>query len=374
LNEGATVEACVRQAVDALRREQIAGEVILADNGSTDDSRERAVAAGARIVSVPRRGYGHALMGGIAAARGGYIIMGDADGSYDFGESPRIVAQLRAGYDLVQGCRLPRGGGRIDAGAMPLLHRRLGNPLLSRLARLMFGTPLHDVYCGLRGFTRSFFERANLRCTGMEFATEMIIKAAQLGARTTEVPITLHRDGRGGRPSHLRTFRDGWRTLRLFLLYSPDWLFLGPGVALAVGGICGSVLALASVRIGPATLGVHSLLVSCLFLLVGVQSCFLAVFAHTFAVLEELRPSSAILAGFYRRFSLERALLGAAVLALAGLALIASVYFEWRAEGYGPLAYSRTLRVVIPGVTMVALAAQAMFGSFMVSILGLDHK
>jgi hypothetical protein len=374
LNEARTVGACVREAVDALARHHIAGEVILADNGSVDGSRERATEAGARVVSIPKKGYGHALAGGIAEARSPFIVMGDADGSYDFEELPQFVAQLRAGYELVQGCRLPGGGGKIEPGAMPFLHRWIGNPTLSTLARFMFGTRINDVYCGLRGFTRSFYDRANLRCTGMEFATEMIIKAAQMGVRTTELPITLHCDGRDGGPSHLRTFRDGWLTLRLFLICSPDWLFLLPGFVLAACGLLGGTLSLFAVHVGAATLGVHSLLVSSLFLIVGVQCCFLGIFAHTFALVKGLQPSGAFIVGFYRLFNLEWARLGAGALALVGLALIASVFLDWRAGGFGPLAYAHTLRFVIPGVTLVALAAQVVFSSFMVSILSLESK
>jgi glycosyltransferase involved in cell wall biosynthesis len=374
LNEARTVTACVRRAHAAFTAGGLAGEVIVADNGSTDGSPDLAAAAGARVIPVPARGYGHALMAGIAAAHGRFIVMGDADGSYDFGAVPALVNRWREGFDLVQGCRLPRGGGRIEPGAMPWLHRRLGNPLLSWLARRMFRTPLHDIYCGLRGFSRDFYERANLRCTGMEFATEMIIKAAQLGIRTAEVPITLHRDGRGGAPSHLRTFRDGWRTLRLFLLCSPRWLFFVPGTLLVLAGLAGSALALAGARLGPATLGAHTLLVSCLFLLVGAQTLSLAIFAHTFAVAEGLQPAGRFIGFFYRWFNLEKALLGAAVAGIAGIALIAKVWLAWRAEGYGPLNYPSTLRSVIPGVTLVALATQTAFNSFMVSLLGLNRK
>ncbi len=374
LNEAPTVGACVRQAVGAISRHRLAGEVILADNGSSDGSRELAAAAGARVVSIPQRGYGQALAGGISASRGIYIVMGDADGSYDFSEIPQFVAQLRAGNDLVQGCRLPGGGGNIEAGAMPFTHRWFGNPALTILARIMFRTPVNDVYCGLRGFTRSFYERANLRCTGMEFATEMIIKAAQLRVRTAELPITLHRDGRNGRPSHLRTFRDGWFTLRLFLLCSPDWLFLLPGIVLALFGLLGGVLSYSAVHVGPATLGVHSLLVSSLLLMIGTQCCFLGIFAHTFALVSGLRPAGSFIVGFYRFFNLERALAGAAVVSLFGLYLIAGVFLKWRAEGFGPLVYEHTLRSVIPGVTLVALSAQVAFSSFMVSILSLESK
>jgi len=374
LNEAPTVGACVRQAVGAISRHRLAGEVILADNGSSDGSRELAAAAGARVVSIPQRGYGQALAGGIAASRGIFIVMGDADGSYDFSEIPQFVAQLRAGNDLVQGCRLPGGGGNIEAGAMPFTHRWFGNPALTILARIMFRTPVNDVYCGLRGFTRSFYDRANLRCTGMEFATEMIIKAAQLRVRTAELPITLHRDGRNGRPSHLRTFRDGWFTLRLFLLCSPDWLFMLPGIVLALCGLLGGVLSYSAVHVGPATLGVHSLLVSSLLLMIGTQCCFLGIFAHTFALVSGLRPAGSFIVGFYRFFNLERALVGAAVVSLFGLYLIAGVFLKWRAEGFGPLVYEHTLRSVIPGVTLVALSAQVAFSSFMVSILSLESK
>jgi hypothetical protein len=374
LNEARTVGACVRRAVETLSRHNLAGEVILADNGSVDGSRERALEAGARVVPIGKKGYGNALAGGIAAARGRFIIMGDADGSYDFGDLHRFVDQLRAGSDLVQGCRFPRGGGRIDGGAMPFTHRWLGNPALSLLARLMFRTRINDIYCGLRGFTRSFYDRANMRCTGMEFATEMIIKAAQMKVPTSELPITLHRDGREGRPSHLRTFRDGWFTLWLFLICSPDWLFLFPGAVLVMAGLLGSALSLSAARVGPATLGVHSLLVSALLILIGTQCCFLGIFAHTFALVRGLRPSGAFIVGFYRLFNLEKALVLGGVVALVGVGLIASVFLGWRAEGFGPLDYARTLRSVIPGVTLVALAVQTILSSFMVSILSFESR
>lgn len=374
LNEALTVAACVREAVDAISRHGLSGEVILADNGSVDGSRELAEAAGARVVPIALKGYGNALAGGIGEARGRFVIMGDADGSYDFSQLHLFVEQMRSGFELVQGCRLPRGGGRVEAGAMPFLHRWFGNPALSLLARVMFRTRLNDVYCGLRGFTRDFYDRANLRCTGMEFATEMIIKAAQMGVRTTELPITLHRDGREGRPSHLRTFRDGWLTLRLFLLYSPDWLFVGPGVALAVVGLAGSVVSFFAVHLGTATLGIHTLLVSSLLVLIGTQCCFLGIFAHTLAMVKGLRPPGALIRGFFSIFNLEKALIATGIVALAGLGLIASVFLDWRAGGYGPLVYEHTLRSVIPGVVLVALSAQVMFNSFMVSLLSLESK
>src|SRR5208282_2452815 len=217
LNEADTLADCVRTAQTAIRENRIAGEVIVADNGSNDGSVEIAVKLGARLVHVPAKGYGSALMGGIAAARGRFIIMGDADGSYDFTEIPRLVEKLRQGYDLVQGCRLSSGGGTIMPGAMPTLHRWIGNPIFSLIASNWFDSPIHDVYCGLRGFTKEHYARLGQKCTGMEFATEMIIKSSSLSAKIAEVPITLHPDGRKSHPPHLRTFRDGWRTLRFFL-------------------------------------------------------------------------------------------------------------------------------------------------------------
>jgi glycosyltransferase involved in cell wall biosynthesis len=232
LNEHETIGICVEKAVRAMREAGIDGEVILADNGSTDGSIDIATRAGARHVAVPAKGYGNALMGGISAARGRFVIMGDADDSYDFLEIPKFVQKLRAGSELVQGCRLPSGGGSIAPGAMPKLHRWWGNPMFSWLARRWFGAPIHDVYCGLRGFTKDLYGRLDQRCTGMEFATEMIIKASLSGAAISEVPITLHVDGRKTRAPHLKTFRDGWRTLRFFLMCSPRWLFLMPGMLL----------------------------------------------------------------------------------------------------------------------------------------------
>ena len=232
LNEADTLETCIVKARRALCKNNIRGEIIVADNGSTDGSPAIASRMGARVVHVKRAGYGSALMGGMAAARGGLIIMGDADDSYDFLEIPRFVEKLRSGFDLVLGCRLPSGGGAVQPGAMPFLHRWLGNPVLSGMTRKMFHAPIHDVYCGMRGFTKALYNSLDQRCTGMEFAPEMIIKASLFGARIAEVPITLYPDGRKSHAPHLRTFRDGWRTLRFFLLYSPRWLFLIPGLLL----------------------------------------------------------------------------------------------------------------------------------------------
>src|SRR6187551_2606877 len=243
LNEADTIEVCVSKALRAIKEAGIDAEVVIADNGSTDGSQALAEKLGARVVSVPAKGYGSALMGGIAAARGRYVIMGDADDSYDFLEIPKFVQELRKGFEVVQGCRLPSGGGTVLPGAMPFLHRWWGNPMFSIMARTMFRAPIHDIYCGMRGFTKQAYLRLDQRCTGMEFATEMIIKASRFGLKIGEVPITLHPDGRKAHAPHLKTFRDGWRTLRFFLTCSPRWLFLVPGAMSFAIGLLGYALA-----------------------------------------------------------------------------------------------------------------------------------
>src|SRR5213080_3369543 len=244
LNEEDTLGSCIEKARQALREHNITGEIIVADNGSTDSSRTIAQQEGARMVMVKEPGYGSVLMGGIAAATGRFVIIGDADASYDFLEIPNIIKKLREGFDLVQGCRLPSGGGSIQPGAMPFLHRWVGNPLFSFLVRRWFHAPINDVYCGLRGFTKAMYNRLDQRCTGMEFATEMIIKASLRSEKIAEVPITLHRDGRLSHAPHLKTFRDGWRTLRFFVMYSPRNLFLLPGLLLVMLGLVGYALAM----------------------------------------------------------------------------------------------------------------------------------
>src|SRR5438309_5961494 len=286
LNEADTVATCIHRAHAAMANAGIVGEVVVADNGSSDDSVAIARAAGARVVRVADKGYGAALMGGITAARGRFVIMGDADDSYDFGEVPKFVSRLRDGDDLVQGCRLASGGGRVLPGAMPRLHRWLGNPLFSRVARRWFRAPVHDIYCGLRGFTKTLYEGLDQRCTGMEFATEMIIKASLAGARIGEVPITLHPDGRTSHSPHLNTFRDGWRTLRFFLMCTPRRLFLMPGLTLVVLGIAGFTVAMPGMTLGRMTFDAHTLLFASLALICGSQSMLFALLAKTLAITE----------------------------------------------------------------------------------------
>lgn len=374
LDEADTLATVIRKAQSAFETSGVRGEVIVADNGSRDGSQRIAEQLGARVVPVAERGYGSALMGGIAAARGRYVLMGDADDSYDFLEIPKFVEPLRQGFELVQGCRLPRGGGTVMPGAMPFLHRWFGNPLLSALARGMFAVPVTDAYCGMRAFTKDLYERLDQRCTGMEFATEMIIKSSLHRARTTEVPITLHPDGRVAHGPHLRTFRDGWRTLRLFLLFSPRWLFLIPGLILIAFGVLGYALALPGVSIFGAQLDAHTLLAASLALLMGFQSVLFAILGKTFAIRDGLMPPDPRLDRFFRVATLERGLLISFIAFTAGVTLIAAATWEWWTGGFGPLDYSRTLRWVIPGVTLAALGFQTMLSGFFVSILGMKRR
>jgi glycosyltransferase involved in cell wall biosynthesis len=374
LNEADTLAVCIEKAQRALREAQIHGEVIVADNGSSDGSPEIARQLGARVVPVTAKGYGNALMGGIAAARGKYVIMGDADDSYDFLEVPRFVNKLRQGYDLVQGCRLPSGGGTVKPGAMPFLHRWWGNPMFSLFGKLWFRAPIHDIYCGLRGFTREFYNGLDQRCTGMEFATEMIIKASLYKAKIAEVPITLHPDGRKAHAPHLKTFRDGWRTLRFFLMYSPRWLFLIPGMLLILLGLLGYAVAMPGLKIGGLTFDAHTLLFGSLFMLCGYQSILFAIFTKTFAISEGLLPPDPRMNRLFKRVNLERGLILGTGAFLIGLALLGSAINQWRIAGFGPLDYSRTMRWVIPGSTLAALGFQTVLSSFFVSVLGMRRK
>ncbi|MDE0887167.1 MAG: glycosyltransferase family 2 protein [Myxococcota bacterium] len=374
LNEADTLATCIAKAQSAFEECGCVGEIIVADNGSDDGSVEIATDREARVVHVAERGYGSALMAGIAASRGRFVIMGDADDSYDFLEIPKFLSELRAGHDLVQGCRLPAGGGQVLPGAMPFLHRWLGNPLLSRLARAMFGLSISDIYCGMRGFTRSLYDELQQRCTGMEFATEMIIRSTLRGADIVEVPITLHPDGRQSHGPHLRTFRDGWRTLRFFLLYSPRWLFLLPGLVLLGLGVLGYGLALPGQRLLGAQLGAHTLLVASLALLMGFQFLLFAVVSKSVAENIGLLPKDPRMQNFFRVATLERGILLGGLALMGGLGLIGWTALEWRNQGFGNLDYASTLRQVIPGVTLAALGIQAILSSFFVSMLGMSRR
>lgn len=369
LNEADTLETCLAKARRALEEHGIDGEIIVADNGSTDGSREIAMAAGALLVDVPQKGYGNALMAGIAAARGRYILMGDADDSYDFGEIPQFVARLREGYDLVQGCRLPGGGGTISPGAMPFLHRWWGNPGFSLIARWWFKAPISDVYCGMRAFTREHYQRLDQRCPGMEFATEMIIRSSRMGARISEVPITLHKDGRLSHPPHLKTFRDGWRTLRFFLMYSPKWLFLQPGKLLILLGLIGFAVALWGVEIRGVRFSAHTMVFASLAILCGYQSILFAIGVKTVAMMEGMLPPDTRMERLFRLVTLERGLILGGAMLLAGILLLLAAVDQWRQVQFGDLSYERTMRWVVPGATLTAVGVQTILSSFFVGIL-----
>jgi glycosyltransferase involved in cell wall biosynthesis len=374
LNEADTLAVCITKALAAIDGHGISAEIIVADNGSTDGSQQIAESLGARVVPVKMRGYGSALMGGIEAARGRYILMGDADDSYDFGEVPKFLEKLREGYDMVQGCRLPAGGGTVMPGAMPGLHRWWGNPMFSALARHWFNVQVNDVYCGLRGFTKEFYTGLRQRCIGMEFATEMIIKGSLYGARIAEVPITLYPDGRLAHPPHLRTFRDGWRTLRFFLLYSPRWLFLIPGLALIALGIAGYAIGLPGIRVRGIHFDVHTLLFASLAVICGYQSIVFAVLTKVFAISEDLLPPDPILTRAFRVIKLETGLAVGAVAMVVGAYFLFDALAIWRARGFGDLQYAVTMRWVIPGVTLVALGFETILASFFLSLLGMRRR
>jgi glycosyltransferase involved in cell wall biosynthesis len=374
LNEAETIEIVIREARAALDASGIEGEIVVGDNGSTDGSQDLARKLGARVADVPSRGYGSALMGAIAASRGKYVIMGDADASYDFGAIPAFVDKLRGGGELVMGCRLPSGGGRVMPGAMPFLHRWWGNPMFSWMVRTWFHAPIHDVHCGQRAFTRTMFDSLELRCTGMEFASEMVIKAALARVRIAEVPITLRPDQRRTRSAHLRTFRDGWRHLRFYLMYSPRWLFLLPGALLLLMGAAGYTLALPAARVRGAELDVNALLFSSLFIILGYQSILFAVLTKAFAVTQGLLPATRRFERFFEVFNLERGLLAGAAVTVAGIAMLAVVMTRWWAADFGPLDYRSTLRLTIPGVMFTALGAQTILSSFFASIIGLRRR
>ena len=369
LNEAETLEACIVKARRALDKHQIAGEIIVADNGSTDESIAVATRLGARVVFVGTKGYGSALMGGIAAARGKYVIMGDADDSYDFSDLDAFILKLRDGYDLVMGNRFAGG---IKPGAMPFLNRYFGNPVLSAIGRLLFRrSAVRDFHCGLRGFNRDAVLTMNLRTTGMEFASEMIVKAALCGMRIAEVPTTLSPDGRG-RPPHLRRWRDGWRHLRFLLLYSPRWLFLYPGLLLMMAGAATVVWLLPGPRaLGRVVFDVHTMLFGAAGIVVGFQALFLGVFTKIFGVVEGLLPNDRRLDALFRHINLEVGLAVGTAILVSGLALAAYGVHLWELSGFGPLAVPTTLRIAIPSVCLMILGSQIILCSFVLSFVGL---
>ncbi|WP_106402914.1 glycosyltransferase family 2 protein [Actinocorallia populi] len=371
LNEAETVETCVRKAVGFLEEYGIDGEVIVADNGSTDGSQALAEAAGARVVPVALKGYGNALMGGIRAAKGTYVIMGDADDSYDFTSLMPFVEELRTGADLVMGNRFAGG---IDPGAMPPLHRYLGNPVLSFVGRLFFGSKIGDFHCGLRGFRRDTALALGLQSSGMEFASELVVKMTLAGARISEVPTTLKKDGRS-RPPHLNTWRDGWRHLRFLLLYSPRWLFLIPGlVFMTVGLVSGVALAIKPIDIRGVVFDVDTLVGASAAVVIGFQAVVFSLLTKAYGVAEGFLPADRRANWLLNSWSFEKGLVVGGVLAVAGLAGVGVSVVHWHGAQFGELNARETLRMVVPSATALMMSCQMILGTAFLSILGIRRS
>jgi glycosyltransferase involved in cell wall biosynthesis len=369
LNEAETLATCIRHAQTAIAKGGLAAEIIVADNGSTDGSQRIARALGARVVDVPRKGYGSALIGGIDAAQGRFVVMGDADDSYDFEAIGPLIDKLREGYDLVVGNRFMGG---IEPGAMPWSHRWIGNPVLTFISRVFFHAPVGDTHCGLRAFKKDAYEKMRLRATGMEFASEMVIKASLKEMRITEVAVKLRPDGRTRAP-HLRTWRDGWRHLRFMLLFSPRWLFLYPGLALfAVGFVLSALLLGGPLHVAGVRLDIHTLLVAGFLSLIGYQLVLFAVFTKIFAVRMGFHPPHPVLESLFRYITLEVGLLAGALMVLAGIVGLVLAVASWQSVEFGNLDPSLTMREVIPAVLLLAIGTQTVFASFFISILSID--
>ncbi|GJG85674.1 dolichol-P-glucose synthetase [Gemmatimonadetes bacterium T265] len=371
LDEAATLPACIGKARRALADLGVPGEVLVADNGSTDGSPAIARAHGARVVHVARRGYGAALAAGIDAARGRWVIMADADDSYDLGGLAPFIRALQDGAELVMGNRF-RGG--IVPGAMPALHRYLGNPVLTGVGRVLFRSPCRDFHCGMRGFSRDAVRALGLRTTGMEFASEMVVKATLHGLRIAEVPTTLAPDGRGRAP-HLRSWRDGWRHLRFLLLYSPRYLFLVPGLLLAtLGALVMAALLAGPRRVGAVTFDVHTLLFASVALVTGAQLVLFAALAKLFAAHAGLLPHDPRLPHVGRHVTLERGLLASGAALAAGLGLALAAVRTWEAAGFGPLAIGTAMRLSVPAGTLIVLGVQGVFSSFLLSLFAIPRR
>lgn len=372
LNEANSLEACILAAKSCIEQHGLRGEIVVADNGSTDGSQDIARRNGARVVDVPEKGYGSALTGGIRAARGTYIIMGDSDMSYDFGEGMKFIEKLRAGHDIVMGNRFQGG---IKPGAMPPLHRYFGNPFLSMLGRIIFGCPVGDFNCGLRAFSKAAFERMDARTTGMEFASELVIKSQLKRLRFAEVPITLHKDQRGRRP-HLRSFRDGWRNLRFMLVMSPRWTLIIPGTLLAsLGLVLTALVAFGPVHIAGVQFDLHTLVAASMMLLMGFQLLVTGAAMRLYTLEADLGPMPDILRRAHQTFSLERGCIAGVLLGLAGLAMIGVPTLQWAMSGlHGTMDSAVTMRLMIIGGTLAALGVQTVLMSFVMSMFSIKYR
>jgi glycosyltransferase involved in cell wall biosynthesis len=369
LNEAETLAICIEKANRFLATSGVAGEVVIADNGSTDGSQDIARSLGARVVDVPIRGYGAALQAGIAASRGRFVAMGDSDDSYDFLGLMPFVEKLRDGHDIVMGNRF-KGG--IAKGAMPPLHRYLGNPVLSFFGRLFYDAPIGDFHCGLRAFRRDSVMALGLRTTGMEFASEMVVKATLAQLSMVEVPTTLSPDGRS-RPPHLRSWRDGWRHLKFLLTYAPNWLFFYPGSVLIGLGLLGLALLLpGSLTLGRVTFGVHTLLFAAAAVIIGTQLVSFGAVARLFGVREGLWPDSARSAWIRRVLTIDRACIAGAVMFVAGVGLAVAAVAGWAGQDYGSMDTDALMRVAIPSVLLCAVGVQTLVTGFLVALLTSD--
>ena len=362
LNEEDTLGTCLSKLETVAKNENFKVEVIVSDNGSQDKSIRIASQFKARVVHVSRKGYGAALMGGIEQAKAPFVLMADADDSYDFLEVPKFFQKTKEGFDLVQGCRLPRGGGKIIKGAMPWSHRHIGNPLFTFLVRSWFNSPINDVYCGMRAFKKSFYDSLKMRCNGMEFATEMIIKAANFKAKTVEVPITLHKDGRIQHPPHLRTIRDGWKTLQFFLICAPSKLFLIPGLIMCFLGILGGVWGYLGSSFGPVTLGAHTMLGSSLFIISGYQAVLMHLLSLDLS--QKLGMRSSENNTFLQKLIMYKWARICLLMLFSGVFLWGKVFLSWQATDFGSLDYAMTMKIVIPGATLISLSLEMIIFTF----------
>jgi glycosyltransferase involved in cell wall biosynthesis len=371
LNESNTLALCIQKAFAALHKLGVHGEVVIGDNGSTDGSQEIALRLGARVVNISSPGYGAALHGAIAASRGEYVIMGDSDDSYDFSQLSAFYDKLRGGSDLVMGNRFQ---GIIEPGAMPALHRYLGNPVLSSLGRLFFKSPVGDFHCGLRAFRREAIQALRLQTRGMEFASEMVVKATLFGLRITEVPTTLSKDGRDRHP-HLRTWRDGWRHLRFLMLYSPRWLFLYPGMLLLTVGLLAMAWLLPGPRrVGHVTFDLNTLLAAAMATLLGVQSVYFAVLSKVFAITEGLLPEDSRLRMAFRYVTLETGLAAGGTLSIVGVGSWVAGLAFWVSHQFGPLDPDHALRIIVPGLVALTVGIETILSSFFLSLLGMARQ
>ena len=378
LNEEETLGFCITQCIETIEGaiDQgiiLSGEIIVADNGSIDQSAAIAQSLGATVICTEKRGYGNALIKGIEHSSGNFIFIGDADGSYDFSKLPAFLEKYSLGHELIMGCRFPSGGGSIEPNAMPWIHRTLGNPIITMCSRFFFRTPVNDIYCGLRGLSKSLYDKLNMQCEGMEFAVEMVVKTSMLGENISQIPITLKKDLRINSKPHLKTFSDGWRTLRYLLLSNPKLLFLFPGFLAIVLGILGYLFVYLKTDLAGAKLEANTLLVASLFLILGVQSIFFGLFSTALGLQKNLILQEPKYLQIFRYATLGKGILLALGMTIFGISCIANILYKWRLANYTSLNYSETMLILIPGITAIALAATSMFSTFTISLLVIDQ-